>query len=231
MTINKNCGEIITARNLETKEARRKLGKFLKRFGGRAHVIVHPFYEYEEKLPEEYLESLKNLLCRSGNNPIIVFEDKARVAETERKFQAWGVKKSIFLVETGRASAIPLNESMLAALARLGLKQAVISGRMYMKNYKPELTLELSKLRQENVAKKIMRLEGMKTPRNAKTLERYAKLVRKDLEQYHRGCIGQLYYLLIKQGVIVSLHPKLAQEATGADLNEPKSFWDLYSEE
>ncbi|MBI5228830.1 hypothetical protein HY991_01880 [Candidatus Micrarchaeota archaeon] len=208
------------ARELEAKNVRRELKELLKRFGGRAHVIVHPF-AFRVITRGEYVEALKSFLCREGNNPVILFEEHHRVKPTIKRLKDWGVKKPIFVVPTQVGSATPINEGILNTMRKAGLKKALVGGRLYFRRdtrahegEAGEITMILnlyeSMLEKRNIQRKIRQLEGMKTERNAERIERLKALVKKDFLRGYAGCVGEVYHLLISKGITVSLNPKLA---------------------
>ncbi len=244
---------------LEGDASRKKLGLLLKRFNGRAHALVHPFFGGVENLPPEYAGSLKAFLCRPGDNPVLVFEEANKMGETEERLKEWRVGKPVFLVATKSGFADPVDGTLLERLPKLGLRQAVLGGMRYragdwekimaawlarLERHKGgnvsvdakvagdfQAEMEFSRFRRANIMAKVQRLDAMGKPANEANGERVRRLEKAlaaELKERPGFCVGRLYHLLAKNGVAVSINPRLVDRGAAAGRH---GFWNAVSDE
>lgn len=188
----------------------RELRKELAATGGRALVVVHPFFHEDaphcyqtHALPDRtpngkrFLRVQQQTLQRA-RVPIIVFEQEAKVEETRLRLEALG--KRAFVVATKPSSPIPLEgwQKVLSRFKRVGLRHAIVGGqKLFHKNrraYEEFLeTVPLGVL--DNERKRLVLIE--KGIAGASHSERIP----------WSGCVGLTLSNLLKKGFRVSLMP------------------------
>lgn len=143
----------VTLKDIKTGELA-EFGARVEGAGGRAIVIVHPFYNQYARKDRAYRKSILGLLKKS-NTPLLILEESREFLRTQKIFEKLGAKNYLVLptvksdsslvlfpgAEQGKFVAESGCEELIGLLQELGAKRVQVCGSNASRYWEPKVRI------------------------------------------------------------------------------------------